>query len=76
MSVLKRWELRVDDVSLLQRFVDDVVGIYGRVGLFLAAFANFRKAIISFVMSVHPSVPVRHGNAPTHNERICVKVDI
>jgi hypothetical protein len=41
----------------LPRFVDDVVGIYGRVRPFLAEFANFRKAIISFVMSV----PVRHG---------------
>jgi len=30
----------IDDVSLLQRFVHDVVGIYGTVRPFLAAFAN------------------------------------
>jgi hypothetical protein len=70
--VLKRWELYVDDFSPLQQFVGDVVGIDGRVRPLLAEFANFRKAIISFVLSVRPSV--RNTQAPT--ERICMEVDV
>ena len=44
--------------------------------IFLGAFAKFRKATISFVMSVRPSVRLSASNNSTPTERIFIKSDL